>query len=302
MLKIFPTESSRVYILTAPLPILLLVLLWIYSGPVPAIAALAVVAICFFVIGLLVRKVVKAQELNCVVELQLIQSQKLAAVGEISTGIAHEINNPLAIIGQEVEWARHQLQVETPGGNSLEEIKDSLDEIARQVARCSEITHGILSLAGNRPPLVQPTDINKLVEDMAKLIELETSRLGVSIIRQYRKDLPSALTDSPLVRQVVLNLLNNAAYAVGQNGTISIQTRKPEMGGIEIEIRDTGCGIPKENLNRVFDPFFTTKPPGKGTGLGLSLCRNIVTRLGGTIEVHSEQGKGSTFTVRLPSN
>ena len=301
MLNILPTDTSRVYILVVPPSILLLAVpLWIYSGPGAAFAALAVAALCFFVISSLVRKVVKAQEQKCFLDLQLIQSQKLAAIGELSTGIAHEINNPLAIIAQEVEWARHQLQVEKPDEKSTGELKESLDEIARQVARCSDITHRVLDLARKRDPLVQATDINKLVEDMAKLVEKEVRHNGVCIIRQYRKDLPPALTDPPLLRQVVLNLLNNAAYAVGQNAAISIQTRMPRDGEIEIEISDAGCGIPKENLNRIFDPFFTTKPPGKGTGLGLSLCHSIVTRLGGTITVQSEQGKGSAFTVRLP--
>jgi signal transduction histidine kinase len=301
MLNIIPTDPSRVYILVVPPSILLLAVpLWIYSGPGAAFAALAVAALCFFVISSLVRKVVKAQEQKCFLDLQLIQSQKLAAIGELSTGIAHEINNPLAIIAQEVEWARHQLQAEKPDGKSLAELKDSLDEITRQVDRCSEVTHRILDFARKRDPLVQSTEINKLVEDMAKLVEKEVSHAGICVIRQYENDLPPALTDPPLLRQVVLNLLNNAAYAVGQNGTISVETRMPDNGKIEIEISDTGCGIPKEDLNRIFDPFFTTKPPGKGTGLGLSLCHSIVIRLGGTIAVQSEQGKGSAFTVRLP--
>ena len=301
MLNMLPTDSYRVYILVVPLSILLLAVpLWIYSGPGPGFAALVVAAFCFFVISSLVRKVVKAREQECLLDLQLIQSQKLAAVGELSAGIAHEINNPLAIIAQEVEWARHQLQAEKPDGKSLAELKDSLDEITRQVDRCREVTHGILDFARKRDPLVQSTEINKLVEDMAKLVEREVSHEGICVIRQYEKDLPPALTDPPLLRQVVLNLLNNAAYAVGQNAAISIQTRMPRDGEIEIEISDAGCGIPKENLNRIFDPFFTTKPPGKGTGLGLSLCHSIVTRLGGTITVQSEQGKGSSFAVRLP--
>jgi signal transduction histidine kinase len=301
MLNILRTDPSRFYIMGVPASILLLAVpLWIYSGPWPASAALAVAALCFLVISSLVRKVVKTQEQKCFLDLQLIQSQKLAAIGELSTGLAHEINNPLAIIGQEAEWARHQLRVEKPDKKNLGELKDSLDEISRQVERCAEVTRRVLDFARKRDPLVQGTDINKLLEDMAKLVEREVSYKGISIIRRYRIDLPPALTDPPLLRQVVLNLLNNAAYAVGQNGRIVIQTRIHDNGEIEIEISDTGCGIPKENLNRIFDPFFTTKPPGKGTGLGLSLCQNIVVRLGGTITVQSEPGKGTAFTVRLP--
>ncbi|MGA2401009.1 MAG: ATP-binding protein [Syntrophobacteraceae bacterium] len=294
-------KYRRVYILAVPLSIVLLAVpLWIYSGVWLTFVALAVAALCFFVISSLVRKAVKAQEQECFLDLQLIQSQKLAAIGELSAGLAHEINNPLAIMAQEAEWARHQLRGENPDEKSMGELKDSLDEIARQVDRCGEITRRVLDFARKRDPLVQRTDINKLLEDMAKLVDKEVSHKGILIVRQYRKDLPPALTDPPLLRQVVLNLLNNAAYAGGQKGTITIRTRMPENGEIEIEISDTGCGIPKENLNRIFDPFFTTKPPGKGTGLGLSLCQSIVVRLGGTITVESEPGKGTAFAVRLP--
>ncbi len=232
---------------------------------------------------------------------QLIQSQKLASVGELSSGIAHEINNPLAIIGQEIEWVKHLLKEDEAGRDlNSTELVDSFREIARQVDRCKEITHKLLDFARKSEPLVQNTDLNKLVEDMAKLVDREAVLKQIQIVRAYQADLPFVQTDGPLVRQVVLNLLTNAVFAIGENGTITVETRKSDENTVEILVKDTGCGIPQEDLGKIFDPFFTTKPQGQGTGLGLSICHGIVTRLGGEIQVESEMQKGSVFKICLP--
>jgi two-component system, NtrC family, sensor kinase len=232
---------------------------------------------------------------------QLIQSQKLAAIGELSSGIAHEINNPLAIIGQEVEWIRHVAnEMEAGSGLTVTDMQDSVQEIARQVERCGEITHKLLDFARKKEPLIQAVDINKLIEDMVRLVEREAKQHNIVIERQYGEEVPRVRTDGPLVRQVVLNILNNATYAINKDGTIRVATHAVENGAADIVITDTGGGIPKEDLNMIFDPFFTTKPPGKGTGLGLSICHGIITRLGGRIYVESEVGRGTTFTVHLP--
>lgn len=246
-------------------------------------------------------RVNRANEQTCVLDAQLIQSQKLASIGELSSGIAHEINNPLAIIGQEVELVRYTLEaMHLDGGESVADVMDSLREIARQVERCREITHKLLDFARKKDPLIQSVDVNRLVEDMAKLVEKEAVLKGIKIVRQYCKDLPPAQTDPPFLRQIVLNLLNNATYAVDKNGTITIITSLSGSSGIDILVEDTGCGIPEEDLHKIFDPFFTTKPPGKGTGLGLSICHGIIERLGGRITVASQVGKGSVFTIHLP--
>jgi two-component system NtrC family sensor kinase len=299
----FRADPYRILTIVIPLAIVLMAIpLQACFGPVFILAPLVLAALCYFVMSSHVRKIEKAVEQKHLLDMQLIQSQKLAAIGELSAGIAHEINNPLAIMAQEVEWARHQLLSINTEAVSFGELKDSLDEIARQVERCGEITHRVLDFARKRDPLFQSTEINKLVDDMAKLVEKEVTKKGICITRQYCKDLPSAITDPPLLRQVVLNLLNNAAYATKQNGAISIRTGMSGNAEIEIEISDTGCGISSEVLDRIFDPFFTTKPPGQGTGLGLSLSYNIMERLDGTILVESELGKGSIFTVKFPLN
>lgn len=274
--------------------------LWMYAGAVSALIVLPVSAVCYYAMRRLIRDAAKAREEKCFLDEQLIQSQKLAAIGELSAGIAHEINNPLAIIAQEIEWAKLQFDGKQPDAGGLAETANSLHEIAVQVERCREITHKLLDFARKSEPLIQSTDLNKLVEDMARLVEKEALHKNIKIERHYRPNLPAILTDPPLVRQVVLNLLNNAVYAIGQDGMITITTRIPDSGFVEMIIGDTGCGIPKTHINRVFDPFFTTKPPGKGTGLGLSICHSIIVRLGGRIAVESNHGKGTSFSIRLP--
>lgn len=232
---------------------------------------------------------------------QLIQSQKLASIGELSSGIAHEINNPLAIIGQEAEWMRHLLKKdESDESERYEDLQDSLQEIVRQVDRCKDITHKLLDFARKKDPLIQATDVNKLIEDMVKLVEKEAVHKHITLVRKYEQNMLPVFTDPPLLRQVVLNLLNNAVYAVGREGTIEVATRMGQNDSAVVEIADTGCGIPKEHLSKIFDPFFTTKPQGKGTGLGLSICHGIVTKIGGQISVESAVGEGTTFFVVLP--
>lgn len=291
----------KVFQFTIPSLILLGGLLSLVGGGI-AVAALSVpvAGLCFYAIQVLIKEISKAHEQKCFLDEQLIQSQKLAAIGELSAGISHEINNPLAIIAQEVEWARYQFDGKEPQEVNASEVGDSLGEIARQVERCREITHKLLDFARRKDPLIQGVDVNKLIEDMAKLVEKEASQKNIRIVRAYRKDMPTIHTDPPLLRQVILNLLNNASYAVRENGEIRIETRALDNGLTELVIKDNGCGIPKNDLGKIFDPFFTTKPPGKGTGLGLSICHGIIVRLGGQITVESEPGKGTAFTVRLP--
>ncbi|MBI5519468.1 MAG: ATP-binding protein [Desulfovibrio sp.] len=241
-----------------------------------------------------------AEEARNALNAQLIQSQKLAAVGELSAGIAHEINNPIAIIAQETEWATHLLtEAEKATGGDFSEVRDSLREIRSQVDRCKNITHKLLDFARKREPVLQDVDVTRLVDDMARLVDKEASYKDVTLSRSLPEDLPKLRTDAPLLRQVVLNLMTNALHAVGKGGMISV-TAQADEEFMEIRVTDNGHGIPPENLDKIFNPFFTTKPPGQGTGLGLSLCHNLVQGMGGNILVESQVGRGTTFTVRLP--
>ncbi len=279
----------------------LAVALWLSNDTLSALVALAVSLISLLSGMMLKSQVDRAVAQKSHLDQQLIQSQKLASIGELSSGIAHEINNPLAVIGQETEWIKHLLKGDSLyAAGAIDELRDSLKEIVSQVDRCKEITHKLLDFARKRDPLIQRADVNKLIEDMARLVEKEVSPKNIKIFRNYDLELPRVQTDPPLLRQVVLNLLNNAAYAVGKDGEITITTRRSGDGAVDLVFNDSGCGIPKEQLTKIFDPFFTTKPPGKGTGLGLSISHSIIVRLGGRMEVSSDVGKGATFIVHLP--
>lgn len=292
-------------------------LLWLHFLLPPALAAL-VVAATFASLPLaallamaalvmaacsgrnLMARLAESEKAKSSLNAQLIQSQKLAAIGELSAGIAHEINNPLAIIAQETEWSTHLLsEVEKSSEADFAEVRDSLREIRAQVDRCKNITHKLLDFARKREPVLQDVDVARLVDDMARLVDKEALFKNATLTRKLPEDLPRLQTDAPLLRQVVLNLMTNALQAVDHGGAIEVSATADD-DTLSISIKDNGRGIPPENMDKIFNPFFTTKPPGQGTGLGLSLCHNLVSGMSGQITVESQVGKGTTFTVRLP--
>lgn len=272
------------------------------EGSEPWLAAILLLGstLCGASAAALLAELGKADRERALLDARMVQSHKLAALGELSAGIAQEINNPLAIIGREAELMEHLVQSSSAAQDVPKaELQESIREVSRQVERCREITRNLLSFARKMEPVFQRVDLNRLVEDMVRLVERETQGKGIEIRREYCQGLEPIRTDPPGLRQVILNLLNNARQATEQGGTITVRTRSVGPGTVEIEVEDTGCGIPQEHLSRIFDPFFTTKAHGKGTGLGLSICHGIVDRLGGRIRVRSQVGLGSTFTVEL---
>ncbi|MCX5889163.1 MAG: ATP-binding protein [Deltaproteobacteria bacterium] len=228
-----------------------------------------------------------------------LHSQRLAALGELSAGIAHEINNPLAIIRQEAEWMQHLLNKDALGTNEVEELRGCIHQVVQEVERCSRIIRNLLDFARQREPVVQAVDVNRIVEDMTMLVEKEARNNNIAIDRRYDPELPLIDSDAPGLRQVVLNILSNACQAIGKNGTITIITRSG-ANDLEIVIQDTGGGIPAEILGKIFVPFFSTKPPGQGTGLGLAISHGLLQQLGGGIRVTSTVGLGTTFIITLP--
>jgi len=230
---------------------------------------------------------------------RLLHSQRLAALGELSAGIAHEINNPLAIIRQEAEWMQHLLKKDTLGANEVEELRGCIHQVVQEVERCTQIIRNLLDFARQREPVVQAVDVNRIVEDMTMLVEKEARNNNIAIDRRYDPELPLIDSDAPGLRQVVLNILSNACQAIGKDGTVTIITRSG-VNGVEIVIQDTGGGIPAENLRKIFVPFFSTKPPGQGTGLGLAISHGLLQQLGGGIRVTSTVGQGTTFIISLP--
>ena len=269
---------------------------------VPALLlALAAAATVFWAVSWVAGRAAFSRQEECRLEEELLQSQKMAAIGQLSSGIAHEINTPLAVIGQEAELGLMELDgPEFKAQAGLDAARDNLRQIALQVERCREITHKLLSLSRKLEAIVQDTDVNALTEDMVRLVEKEARLKDIELRRNYAGSLPLVATDPALLRQVILNLLNNANQAVGRQGFVVVSTDMPTRDRVRISVEDSGPGISPENMAKLFTPFFTTKPPGQGTGLGLSMCMTIMQRLGGAIQAASPPSRGARFEILLP--
>jgi two-component system NtrC family sensor kinase len=232
---------------------------------------------------------------------QLFHASKLAAVGELSTGIAHEINNPLAIIIATTGVIKDMLNPDFHLDASPEAIKAELSVIDSAAFRAKRITQQLLDFGRKSQPVMVLCNVHSILDDvLVNFKEREFQKKHIEIVKCYSPDVPEILTDPDAIRQVFLNLLNNAGDAISGPGTIAVSSVLMD-GFVKVTVKDSGEGIEPEYLKRIFDPFFTTKDVGKGTGLGLSVSRNIVEIMGGRIDVVSVKGVGSSFTVSLPA-
>jgi two-component system NtrC family sensor kinase len=231
---------------------------------------------------------------------QVIATGKLASVGRLAAGTAHEINNPVAIMVQEAGWIEDLLKEEEfQEGKNLQEIKRALAQIGIQGKRCKEITHKLLSFARKTDTRLQNVVLNDMVKEVVSISD-KASYTGTAIHTHLDSSIPSIYGSQTEIQQVLLNLINNSLYALKKDGgNIDITTRLEDKH-VLIVVADDGPGIPKANLDRIFDPFFTTKPVGDGNGLGLSICFGIIKKMGGEIEVHSSVDVGTRFEIRLP--
>lgn len=231
---------------------------------------------------------------------QLVHSDKLAAVGKLATAIAHEINNPLAVIAEKAGWMEDLLRDgDIKNDPNYSELFKATQDIKKHVNRGKKITHRLLGFVRRKEIEYKEIDVNLILGETVYFLEKETRFRNIDIITEYQDTLPRIFSDEAQLQQVFINILNNAIDAIDKNGTIYITTRRQDKG-VLVSIADTGPGIPKKVLERIFDPFYTTKPVGKGTGLGLSTSYDIVKRLMGHMTLESEVGKGTTFHVMLP--
>lgn len=225
---------------------------------------------------------------------QLTQSEKMASVGRLAAGVAHEINNPLTGV---LTFSSLLLEQE----NLPEEAKEDLTVIVEETTRCREIIRNLLDFARETKPEITPVDINQVITRTLDIVRHQSLFQNIAIEEQLRPDLPEIPADSSQIQQVILNLILNAAAAMPDGGRLILSTNYgADRRFVKVSVRDTGTGIPKGDLETIFDPFFTTKEQGKGTGLGLAVSYGIVQRHNGTITVTSRVGKGSTFEVNLP--
>ncbi|MCF8077949.1 MAG: two-component sensor histidine kinase [Desulfobacterales bacterium] len=255
-------------------------------------------------ISVIKKRDVEAENLNR----QLTQTSKLASIGQLSAGVAHEINNPLAIILTERQLLldAYKNEPNLPEG-FRDQLLDSLGQIDIQIQRCKRITTNLLRFSRRTESVIETVDLNRFVKEVVELMEREAQASGIKFFMDLDEKLPPLMSDPSQLQQVFLNLLTNAidAHDGKSYGSVTITTSvngegPAETPGIWLKIADTGCGISPENLDRIFDPFFTTKAVGKGTGLGLSICFSIVRRLGGELFVESKPHRGTEFRIFLP--
>jgi len=235
----------------------------------------------------------------------LVRIDRLAEIGRIAAGVAHEINNPLAVIGEAAGWAG--MVVSDAKGLSLEdreELEKATKEITAQTKRCRGITHQLLGFVRDSELSKTEFDVHELVNETINFLRPEIKHSSIEIDTRFMPDSLQMNSDPKLLEQVIVNLMTNAIHAVrekhGDKGRIVIRTLKTDSE-VEIRFEDNGAGIPMENQQKIFELFYSTKPPGKGTGLGLPICQNIVQKLGGKISCQSKAGVGTTFTIHIPN-
>jgi signal transduction histidine kinase len=228
---------------------------------------------------------------------QLIQAAKLSSIGELSAGVAHELNNPLSGVLIYTRLMKEKLAKNTI---DKQQMQNNLAKIESAIDYCSGIVRGLLDFARQSEPLLRPVTVGRAIDKALSLVEHEPSIKLIEIVREEAPDLPLVVADFNQLVQVFINLLVNAIQAMPEGGRLTVRTGTAN-GWVKMSVSDTGAGIPPENMARLFTPFFTTKEDLKGVGLGLAVSHGIIERHGGRIEVQSEVGKGSTFTVFLPA-
>jgi signal transduction histidine kinase len=241
------------------------------------------------------RLLTKAEELK-VMSRQLWQAAKLATVGELTASVAHDLNNPLTIVGLHVETLVRQI----PDGDPKQR---ALEIIGGEVERMGDLVANLLQFSRRSQAQISTFDVRHETAGALELIGSHLRNRNVKVNRQFAADVPMIQADRQQFRQVVFNILTNAADAMPSGGSITVTAEPRKLGdapGIALEFTDTGTGISREDLPKVTEPFYTTKPEGKGTGLGLAICKRITEEHNGIFEIESEPGKGTTIRVMMP--
>jgi len=270
-----------------------------------------IVSMAFYQTGRIVRRMERIDAEKDQLGDQLIRASRLAEIGEMATGIAHEINNPLqvmkgeqALIGAILRDLKEKGEIKE--SEDLKEIEDSMAQIKLQIDRCSKITHAVLKFGRESEVVSTDIDLRVFIPEVVSMVENKASVEGITVKQEISEDISPIQGDPGQLQQVLINLFNNAIDAIAERhgsegGELDIGVGLKGDGKVQISVEDNGAGISPENLKKVFSPFFTTKPVGKGTGLGLSVCYGIIDKMGGVMAVSSQKGTGTTFTIELPA-
>ena len=269
-----------------------------------SVAVVGVVAFCTSL--WLVKKIHLADKQRDMIQEHMSRTSRLVSLGKMAAGLAHEINNPLAIISESAGYAKEVMEMADKKGQPLspaqrQEIYTAFEDIVGEAFRGKDITQRLLGFARGVEAKVVAVDLNKMISDLIKYYARILTKEGkVKVVQQLERELRPVKTDPSQIQQVLINLIDNAIHFTSLNGgTVTVITEAHE-DHVDIKVHDDGPGIPEKIRERLFDPFFTTKPVGQGTGLGLAICYGIAKKLGGEIFVDSEEGVSTTFTVQLP--
>ncbi|MDW7771793.1 MAG: ATP-binding protein [Desulfobulbaceae bacterium] len=263
------------------------------------VSSVLVLVVIFQVVNMLTERLKEEEKKKRALLSEAEHTSKLASIGRLAAGVAHEINNPLAVISQNAGLVSDLIEISDSFENRDRFIA-SINGIQNAVDRCKKITHRLLGFARRMDITLENIDINDLLREVLGFLEKEALYSHIIIDLQLKENLPLIVSDRGQLQQIFLNILNNGIDAIGMDGKLTVRSRVVLDGMIQVAIEDTGPGMPPEVMKHIFDPFFTTKDPDKGTGLGLSITYGLVKKLGGKIDVISEVGKGTVFYVTLP--
>ncbi len=269
------------------------------GAQVVAIAVLILIITTFLATRHLSTRIDKANAERDEMTRAFMRSAKLASVGELATGLAHEINNPLAVISAEQTNVSDLLQESETNPEWLDQALKAVERSREQVRRCAGITQKMLQFGRKRESDLGPVDIAPSCSATIELLKRHAAVRNVQIESDIDKNLPKVLADRIELEQVLVNLINNAVDAMPDGGTVELRAFR-DGREVHLEVADNGIGITPVDIDRIFEPFYTTKPPGKGTGLGLSVCYGIIQSWGGRIWAQSDQGRGTVVHIHLP--